>query len=329
MISWKLNRKGKKKALQVAKYLVTGSLCLFIILNGDWAQIRKQWQNANLVLLLAVFGSMVFCVTISAIKWKLLLSIHGIFFKLKELHHYYFVALFINNFLPSSIGGDVYRIYKTFNNEKSGVSAIIAVLLERVTGIWALLFLGFIGGIVLLIRTAAEVPFLKTMTIVFAVGVILPVILTITAPFIYRKSLGMKFIPEKLRLLLNYITSHRYSPAKMLNVILISFFFQIFSIEWAIMLFKAIGVDFPFFKMAVTSSVSNTAAIIPLSINGIGLLDGSFIYVSALFAIKYSDALTYLLFMRAFTLIISLVGGLMYLWERNEFRKYKESVSSD
>jgi uncharacterized membrane protein YbhN (UPF0104 family) len=200
------------------------------------------------------------------------------------------------------------------------------VLLERVTGIWALLFLGLIGGIVLLMGPAADVPFLKTTTIVFAAGVILPVVLAITAPFIYRKSLGMKFIPEKLRSLLNFIASHRYSPAKMLQVILISFFFQIFSLGWSMLLFKAFGVDFPFSKLVVTVAISNTVAILPLSINGIGLLDGSFIYAAEAFGIMYSNALTYLLFMRAFTLIISLMGGIMYTRERSEFVKYKKQV---
>lgn len=326
MMSWKSNKKAKKKAFQVAKVLLTASLCLFLILKGDWAKVLENLQHANLLLLLVVFGSMVLCVTISAVKWQLLLSIYGISFKLKTLHNYYFAALFINNFLPSSIGGDVYRIYKTFNNEKSGVFAVIAVFVERVTGIWALLFLGCIGGIVLLFRPVAEVSFLKSATILFATGVILPVIVAVGTPFFYKKTLTMKILPEKLQLVLNHLFEHHYPPGKLLQVILISFFFQIFSLGWIMLLFKAIGTDFPFFELSVTAAISTSVAILPLSINGIGLLDGSFIYGAMKFGIGYDQALTYLLFMRSFTLLISLVGGFMYIRERHELLQEKKSV---
>lgn len=320
------NKDRKKRAFFVVKFVLTVSLCLFLILKGDWAQVLAALRHANLTLLLVVFGAMLLCVTISAAKWQLLLSIHGISYGLKTLHHYYFVALFLNNFLPTNIGGDVYRIYKTFKNEKAGVFAILAVFLERVTGIWALLFLGLVGGIVLLHGTAASVSFLKGVTLFFAAGVFLPVIFAIGAPLFYKKTLAIKVMPAKLRLVLNHMNECRYPPSKVLQVILISFFFQIFSLGWIMLLFKAIGVDFPFFELVVTAAVSTVVAILPLSINGIGLLDGSFVYVATAFGISYDHALTYLLFMRSFTLLISLVGGLMYVRERNELVQEKNRM---
>src|SRR5690606_34878089 len=56
----------------------------------------------------------------------------------------------------TSIGGDGYRIYKTIDNGRSKASAVIAVVMERVTGFGTLLALGA-GAALLLAADAAGV----------------------------------------------------------------------------------------------------------------------------------------------------------------------------
>src|SRR5690606_18422664 len=104
-----------------------------------------------------MLGILIALVFVSAYKWRLLLSIHGVEYSTLRLSRYYFVALFFNNFLPTSIGGDGYRIYKTINNGRSKASAIIAVVMERVTGFGTLLALGA-GAAVLLAAGVAWRP---------------------------------------------------------------------------------------------------------------------------------------------------------------------------
>jgi uncharacterized membrane protein YbhN (UPF0104 family) len=119
----------KKLAFPI-KLLVTIALSTLIIWKGDWGTIWKALQSSDPFLILCVFASMVFCVTISAFKWQLLLSIHGIHIDFGKLHKYYFTALFFNNFFPTNIGGDGYRIYKTLQNQHTKAGAIISVFTE-------------------------------------------------------------------------------------------------------------------------------------------------------------------------------------------------------
>jgi uncharacterized protein (TIRG00374 family) len=93
----------KKFAFPI-KLLVTIALSTLIIWKGDWGTIWKALQSSDPFLILCVFASMIFCVTISAFKWQLLLSIHGIHIDFGKLHKYYFTALFFNNFFPTNIG---------------------------------------------------------------------------------------------------------------------------------------------------------------------------------------------------------------------------------
>jgi len=99
---------------------------------------------------------MLLSVSISAYKWQMMLKLHGVHFSFSKLHRYYFTAVFFNNFLPTSIGGDGYRIYKTFGNPRSTSSSVIAVVMERLTGIIALLAIGYFCSFIVYHATAMK-----------------------------------------------------------------------------------------------------------------------------------------------------------------------------
>ena len=152
------SNRNYKSILFLLKLLITIGLCAVIFWKVDWRGTWNALQHTNLLILIVVFAGMILNVFISTLKWKILLSIHWIRFELSQLYKYYFTASFFNNFLPSTIGGDGYRIYKTFRNPASKAGAVTSVLVERVTGILALIFIGFIGGIVSYLQTGNEFP---------------------------------------------------------------------------------------------------------------------------------------------------------------------------
>jgi uncharacterized protein (TIRG00374 family) len=59
----------------------------------------------------------------------------------------YFVGSFFNNFLPTSIGGDAYKIYKLGESLKSKTEAFTATFLERFIGMFALILISLYGFI--------------------------------------------------------------------------------------------------------------------------------------------------------------------------------------
>ena len=55
-----------------------------------------------------------------------------------QLLNLYFVGLFINNFFPSTIGGDVFRGYEVGRDVGDRALAMASVFMERFTGMTAL-----------------------------------------------------------------------------------------------------------------------------------------------------------------------------------------------
>lgn len=317
MIAEFSNRKKniKRRLIFFLKLTLTVVLCSFIFWKVDWENVWKALKSSNPILLLIVFFCMIFCVTISAYKWQRLLLIHGIKFDFTKLHQYYFTALFFNNFLPSSIGGDTYRIFKTLNNPNSKVASFVAVFFERITGFWALLVLGFISAIIIFLQKHFIVPHLELIIGLFGLGVIVPAIAFLMSDSL-RLLLQYKFIPEKIKKLPQLLNVYHMQGEDTMLVIFISFFFHIFTLFWMILLLRAIGTSCSVFSLVLAVSISNLVAVLPISLNGIGLMDGSFIFIMGLLGMNYEFSLVFMLINRLFTIIISLSGIFFYLSEK-------------
>jgi len=308
--------KLRRRLVFLFKLLFTIIFCTIIVWKADWYNIWQAFRNSNPYLLLVVFVCSILCVTISTYKWQKLLFIHGIRLSFNKLHRYYFIAMFFNNFLPTNIGGDSYRIYKTWSIAPSRTGAFIAVITERITGIWVLLLMGFIGCVIIL-SSAEMLSFpLEMVAGIFVLLLIVPIGFIIVSKTAARKLLVKINVPDKIQKAFEHIEEYGRHPLITMQVMLISLFFHLFTLGWMMILLHAVGTNFSITALAITIAISNIIAVLPLSINGIGLLDGSFIYVAGRFGLTYEYALMFMLLFRAMNILISFAGSLIYLRDK-------------
>lgn len=310
---------GRKRGrrLLALKLAVTLLLCALIVWQANWGEVGAGIARANPWLLGLVFASMVACVTISAWKWSLLLRIHGAPFPFSSLHRWYFIAMFFNNFLPTSIGGDGYRVYKTFGNRRSGTSAVLAVFVERVSGILSLLFIGYLGGVAGFVADGN--PLSRFMALAGTAGLVLGVTALVIAwrLRLWNRVTGWQRLPARVRGVLEHFDDYARMPRESWMVVLVSFGFHAFSLAWWWMLVHATGATIAITDLAVVIALLSVVAVVPLSINGIGLLDGSFIFLAGQFGVAFEPALTVMLLHRALLIPISLAGGVLYFTGRS------------
>lgn len=322
---------SNKRWLLLIKITVTLLLFGIIVYKGDWSRILQYLARTNPWLLAIAFGGMILNVTISTWKWQILLQIHGEPRKFNTLHKIYFTGVFFNNFLPSSIGGDAYRIYKTMQGARSKAAPLLAVFSERLTGIIALVIFGFFATVFVLCHERGAFPELTVLANVFG-GVTLACILgLVTARFATRWLLLRKWVPVKVKTLLEHLADYRRYPFKTFQVILLSFFFHIFTFGWMMVLVLAVGAQFDIVRLIIAVAVSNLVAVLPISINGIGLLDGSFIYVAGKLGLEYNVALMVMLMIRTLLIPLSLIGGVFYLKEKKtlDIDKINQQIKSE
>ncbi len=316
-------KKIPKSITFTAKLLFTVFLVAFILWKVNWSEVQVALVNSNLILILIVFGLMNTNIFLSTIKWKILLSIHDIDYSFGDLCRYYYSAFFFNNFLPTNVGGDGYRIFKTFKNPRSKAGAIVAILVERITGILGLLFLGVVASAVVLIKGGDK--FAKITFLLGLIGIGISIVMGFL--IIIKKKISLfkrlESFSAKINKLVSRIGDFRNKNNKIAQIVFISILFHTFFIMFRFLLIDAVGAQISVFDLAIAVVLSTVLALIPITLNGIGLMDGSFIYLLVNYGVNYDKAVIVMLLVRVLQIPLSMMGGLFYFLEKQSIKTKK------
>ena len=302
----------RRRLLFAIKLAVTLTLCGWIVAHVDWTQFWSIVRGSvfwiiGVVVLMRLGG-----VVISAFKWQQLLAIHDVRYNLGRLIRWYFVALFFNHFLPTSIGGDGYRIYKTFDNPRGKACAVLSVFVERITGLAALVTLGYASAIVLYLRDADSVA--GTVVALVSAGFALGILGTwVTYRFsLVDKISATRFWPKPMNTLLSLASDFRRQPGRSALVGLISFIFHVNKICVIWLLLLALGTQVNILTLTVAVVAVELIGLLPITLGGFGLVEGSFIYTMGHYGVNGEVALATMLMMRVLMVPFAMVGAYFY-----------------
>jgi uncharacterized protein (TIRG00374 family) len=302
--------------LRTIKLVVSAGLILILVWNVDWSEIHSNLSKLNTTLAVAAVLILILQYPLSAWKWQKSLALHGVKYPLGYLLRILCIAFFFNNFLPSAIGGDTYRAYRTFGHASRYAYPISAVIVERVLGLFALIFFGYMSAVVLVATGAFE--FKKELTII-SVGLILGAILLLAfwkIGFLERLSHRLRGL-SKLEPVWESARAVRANRRHLVTLVGLSLLFQFLAIVSITLLFSALNLPGRFFESGFTAAAAGVAGMIPLSINGIGIVEGSFAVTAVIAKLPYGDAVIVALFIRIFGLASSVIFGILYAFDRN------------
>ena len=95
----------------------------------------------------------------------------------------------------------------------------------------------------------------------------------------------------------------------------LSFAFHLSRVAYFWLLILAIGVSVYPVELTVALLAVEIAAILPISIGGLGVMEGSFVYVMSGFGLSSEVGLASMLMVRVLTFSCALIGALLYLAE--------------
>jgi hypothetical protein len=294
------------------RLLVTAGLCAWIVAVVDWrafwglVRASDPWILA-LVVVMRLAGT-----GISAYKWQRLLRVHGHDHPLGRLTRWYLAATFLSHLLPTSIGGDAYRIYKTMDGRGPRSNAVVAVLSERLTGIVALVLMGLVAAVYLVVdaRHPVAVVFLvvgggATMAGAIALGLAVRLRLA-------ERLTRARRLPRIVRSLGAPLADLRAHPGELARALLISFLFHLNRIAVIWLILVALGTTTDYVALVVASATVEVVGVLPITLGGFGLVEGSFIFVMGQFGVGTETALAGMLLMRVLLLPWILLGAVFY-----------------
>lgn len=301
----------------IFKLIISLVLIGFLLWKVNLDDLFNSIKNANLFFVILGFTITVPADFISTVKWKILLRAQGIlkpnFMRLWAL---YYVGKFFSNFLPTEVGGDLYRSYDVGKTNGKHAESLAAVTMERITGFSAIILLAMVG---LLINWTKVNNLCLAYVVLGSFGI---AALTLCLLFNnrvvkwFKRRMDYRFlekIVEKLQSFYTALTIYKKNTNSLIKAMVISFLFQIVVVLNVYVYLISFDIEFSFLLLILIVPIIGLTGILPITINSIGLREGAFVYLFAQMGVSHSKALALALLFRLGILIASLVGGMLYV----------------
>lgn len=304
----------KRYALPILKVVVTLSLGVVVILLVDLSAFHEELREISLPTVAVVVAIKVLATGIFVVRWQRVLSLIGYQIPAPILAIDSLVAAFYNQLLPTSVGGDVVRAYRSGSYTKRISDAWAAVLYERLVGLISLVAIPAVG----LLFIVDVSPVLQITVLVSAV-VLFVLYYNAHLPFTVIETLVRRFVPQAADFCgeISEVLSGPLATSQARSEVFVwCILFQMATL--AMLVAVAFDLDAPEIIGAILVGVPIALLLstIPISIGGFGLREFLFVAVLAEFGVSREQALVLAAVWFASLLATALIGMLVLLFER-------------
>jgi len=237
---------------------------------------------------------------------------------------YYFVGMFFNLFLPTSVGGDVVRTWRlarceggALPKERRRTAAFLSVFGDRLNGLVALIA---VAGVAALCCPAAP-PAWVGGTVAGLVGAAALVLASL--PWLGR--LGR--LHPRLRVLSDAAAAYARNPRTLAAATALSLAVQAANaVVWGLM-GAALDLPVPPAYYGVVAPLAALLALLPVSVNGVGLREAAAVLLLAPLGVGPAEAVTFSVLTFAAATAASLGGAGCLVFGR--FPRYEEARPDD
>lgn len=298
----------------------TSILLWFILKQIDISQVLAIIRSSNLYwILLALFTSFLVFV-LGVLRLNILVNVGlGSGLPFLFILRVCWIGMFFNLVLPGQLGGDIVKMYRISKNSGKTVKSTAAIIIDRIMGFSSFVLLA--GAALLFGHYSMDISIIKNSVITLLVASIVFYFLIFNKNIVqklkflksFAQRLKIDHLSREIYLSFNFYRNH---PKALRDTFLISIVTNIASFISSYMLFKAIGVNIPLVYFFILIPVIGIISILPISLSGIGLQDGAYIFFFSQLGISPAKILGISILSHIFRFGIGLIGGLIYLFEK-------------
>ncbi len=313
-------KRGSGRLSLFLKLAITVGVSGYVLWQAGLSDALRTLAGADWRWVALAGVSALVAMTINVKRWQVMLQGQGGGASLGTLVRLYLIAMFFNNILPSRFGGDVVRAYGASINVTTRTRSAAAVIMDRLVGAISVLLLGVIA--IAVNPTVIPWQIASVLVVGLIVGVAAVGLLLVRSPFQalelrLLESFGRlpfigKRISGKLEAAVEAVRAYSGAPGLVLWALLISMAANGLSIVNIYLYAVAVGADVKLSEAAVVAPVVLAVGLLPISINGIGTIEGTFVVLLGLMGVDPDVALAVAILRRLVLLAQSLVGGVLY-----------------
>lgn len=295
------------------RLLGSGTLVGLLIWRINWRQVGAAFAQLDATYWFLALGLFLLTQGVSALRWQILGQTLGLGGRWLDYLAYYFVGMFFNLVLPTSVGGDVVRAWYLGRQDGATpatgrkAAAFLSVLADRVNGFAVLI------GVACVAALCCPTPLpnwiawtVAGMGAALLCGLaVLPIL-----PHVRR------WLPKHPRLnpILDGAELCLSDRRNLVWVSLLSVLVQVGNIVLAWLIGVGMGLEIPPLYYGVMVPLVSMLTLLPISLNGMGLREVGTVALLAPLDIDSASAVTLSLLIFAVYTMASLLGGFFYLF---------------
>jgi uncharacterized protein (TIRG00374 family) len=319
-----------KKILKVG---ISLGLLALIAYSLDWGEVvhsagELAWWAPPLAIALEMSTF-----AIGNARWWLLLRTHDKGHHITELQTQYFIGAFFNNLLPTTTGGDLFRIYYVYRQRHGMAVAVSPVITERIIGLVSLL--GLATAVLLLTTHTSRTAQLLADTLpwVFAASAVALAMLGIPAIYWPLHRFFERWAQVRVIAALLHIAeaAHTYvrRPTLVLKLVGLSLIMQFVEVLVFYALGKGLGAPLPLSAYVYIVCAVSVAAALPVSIGGLGVREVTAISLFTSVGMSHGHAAVVSLLFIPVLLLASLPGLFLFLGMKNHKEIYEKAAHDE
>lgn len=286
---------------------ISGGLLAWVLSTLDLA---TMWEHAKLLNPWAWGAALVLSIasqSLCSVRWWTLTTALGIRAGVLRIWRLYSEGLFFSLCLPSSIGGDVVKVFRISPTKNGRVLAALSVAADRVAGLIAILIIGMAA----LSGRALEVSGWATLGI--GVGFLLAACAAVLlGMWVMRRVHASLAVDGRLAKILRPLVPYQDRPGVLIGAIGQSIVIQLMSSTIIVALGWGLGLDIPLVAYYSIAPLVALAMALPLSINGVGIREGLIVVLLREYGVAADLATALGLLWFSVTVAMGLLAGLLY-----------------
>ncbi len=304
-----------KKFLFLVKMAMSVGFISWLFFRVEWSEVAQYILDVQGVPLFFYGVLLLLGMLISARKWQIIAREKEFFGPFHDFFRAYLTGTFINNFLPSTIGGDTYRTLWLGRRDGKLSPALSTTVFDRFTGLWALMVFTLLFSLVHISLVLDHLDWLLLVVII-----VCSLLLDLVFPWLQRILWLRRFfqwVPERIHRLFAEIQT--LARGKILFRSLgYALMFNFIGVGLAnLVLFYALGGDMRPLDYLGVIFIASIISSIPISINNIGLKEWAYVTFFAYLGVGAEIAIAVAITSRFIQMIVSFFAIPFYLRSRD------------
>ena len=291
------------------RVLASAAMLAFLVPRIHLASLFPSHQLSTLAWLVGGLVTFTLAVFLSTVRWGQVLEALDIPSELPPLVSHTLAGMFVSNFLPSTVGGDVLRVTRLSAANGQRHTSVASVVVERLTGFLVLPFISLVA----LAGSPTLLHMGRASRLALAVGLgtlvaLVAILVLVSQHRLGERRLGHRWLGFAADVQLG-LSRLRRDPSAAAGVLVSALAYQLAMVAGAWMAGHAMGIQVGWSAMMAFIPIVSIAQVLPLSVSGLGLREGALVLLLAPLGVASGQAVAFGLLLYGMNMVVSLLGA--------------------